>query len=385
MKSVHIVGAGPAGLMAAHQFALKGYSVLVYDHKSAPARKFLVAGQGGFNLTHSEDIELFLSRYDSSRIQDIVRRFTNEDTVHWLQSIGIATYVGSSGKVFPEKGIKPIEVLQKWLAALQKLHVQFFFNHRLVDFDSERLVFKTDNDNKEVFYQRSVFAFGGKSWAKTGSDGNWIYLFLKKDIRINPFQPSNSGLEMVESWQSLAGKALKNVRLFNKYGEKYGEFIVTDYGIEGSAVYFMNRFIREKPFPQYIYVDLKPNLSRERIIELISSGKISEVLKKKLRLEPVKLAILKGLDKATYIDHVLLADKIKEFPIELAGFRPIDEVISTYGGIAWEELDPQLFLKKYPAIQCCGEMLDWDAPTGGYLLQACFASGYYTALEITKS
>jgi len=382
MKSVHIVGAGPAGLMAAYQFALKGYSVLVYDHKSAPARKFLVAGQGGFNLTHSEDLELFLSRYDAQRIQDVVRGFTNEDTVHWLQSIGIATYVGSSGKVFPERGIKPIEVLQKWLTALQRLDVQFFFNYSLIDFDSHKLVFKTDNGNKEVFYQRSVFALGGKSWAKTGSDGSWVSFFLEKDIQLNPFQSSNSGLEMVKPWQDLAGKVLKNVLLFNEYGEKYGEFIITDYGIEGSAVYFMNRFIRKKTFSQYIYVDLKPNLSREKIIESISSGKISEVLKKKLRLEPVKLAMLKDLDKATYTDPVLLADKIKEFPIELTGFRPIDEVISTYGGVEWEELDAQLFLKKYPAIQCCGEMLDWDAPTGGYLLQACFASGYYTALGI---
>ncbi|TCK85707.1 BaiN/RdsA family NAD(P)/FAD-dependent oxidoreductase [Albibacterium bauzanense] len=379
MKSVHIVGAGPAGLMAAHQFALKGYSVFIYDHKSVPARKFLVAGQGGFNLTHSEELELLLSRYDSPEIQLIVRDFTNQDTIRWLQSIGIETYVGSSGKIFPVKGIKPIEVLQRWLAVLQELNVKFFFNHSLVDFDSEKLVFITGGSNKEVLYKRSVFAFGGKSWSKTGSDGSWVSLFFNKGIQVKPLEPSNSGLEMAEPWQNLAGMALKNVRLFNEYGEKYGEFIIANYGIEGSAVYFMNRFVREKYFPQYLYVDLKPNLDSEKIIELLSSGKISEVLKKKLRLEPVKLAMLKGLNKATYIDPVQLADKIKKFPIQLIGFRPIDEVISTYGGVEWGELDPQLFLKKYPNIQCCGEMLNWDAPTGGYLLQACFSSGYYTA------
>lgn len=379
MKSIHIVGAGPAGLMAAHQFALKGYSVMVYDHKSAAARKFLVAGQGGFNLTHSEELELFLTRYNSSEIQMIVREFTNQDTIRWLQSIGIETYVGSSGKIFPVKGIKPIEVLQKWMTVLQELSVQFFFNHSLIDFDSEKLVFMTSDGNKEVFYQRSVFAFGGKSWAKTGSDGNWVSLFLKKGIEVNPLESSNSGLGMTEPWQSLAGQALKNVRLFNEYGEKYGEFVITDYGIEGSAVYFMNRFIRKRHFPQYLYVDLKPNLSSEKIIESLSSGKISEVLKSKLRLEPVKLALLKGLNKTTYIDPVLLAAKIKKFPIEVTKFRPIDEVISTYGGVEWKELDSKLFLKQYPHIQCCGEMLDWDAPTGGYLLQACFSSGYYAA------
>jgi len=379
MKRIHIVGAGPAGLMAAHQFALKGYSVQVYDHKSAPARKFLVAGKGGFNLTHSEELELFLSRYESLRIRDIVRQFTNEDTIQWLRSVGIMTYTGSSGKVFPEKGIKPIEVLQKWLFALERLEVQFYFNYRLINFNSEKLFFETGDGNREVLYERSVFAFGGKSWAKTGSDGNWIDLFLKKGIRVNPMQPSNSGIEMRKPWQDLAGKALKNIRLFNEYGEKFGEFIITDYGIEGSAVYFMNRFVRKGVFPQYVYVDLKPGFSYEKIIELVSSGKVSDVLKKKLRLEPVKIAILKGLDKTTYTDPSLLTDKIKKFPIEMTGFRPIDEVISTYGGVEWEELDPQLFLKKYPSIQCCGEMLDWDAPTGGYLLQACFASGYYAA------
>lgn len=385
MKSVHIVGAGPAGLMAAHQFALKGYSVNVYDHKSAPARKFLVAGQGGFNLTHSEELELFLSRYDSQEIQSIVREFTNQDTVHWLHSIGVPTYVGSSGKIFPVKGIKPIEVLQKWLSTLEMLNVRFLFNYRLIDFDLKKLIFMTGNGMEEVLYQRAVFAFGGKSWAKTGSDGNWISLFFKKGIKLKPLKPANSGLEMLEPWRDLGGKALKNVHVFNEFGSKYGEFIITDYGIEGSAVYFMNRFLREKSFPQYIYVDLKPNLTHERIIDLLSSGKISEVLKNKLHLEPVKLALLKKLDKATYIDPGLLAYKIKKFPIELAGFRPIDEVISTYGGVDWEELNPKLFLKRYPAIQCCGEMLDWDAPTGGYLLQACFSSGYYTALGIPES
>src|SRR5690606_3196732 len=343
MKSVHIVGAGPAGLMAAHQFALKGYSVNVYDHKSAPARKFLVAGQGGFNLTHSEELELFLSRYDSQEIQSIVREFTNQDTVHWLHSIGVPTYVGSSGKIFPVKGIKPIEVLQKWLSTLEMLNVRFLFTYRLIDFDLKKLTFMTDNGMEEVLYERAVFAFGGKSWAITGSYGNWTSLCLKTGIKLKPLEAATSGLEMLEPWQDLGGKALKNVYVFNGFGSKYGEFIITDYGIEGSAVYFMNRFLREKSFPQYIYVDLKPNLTHERIIDLLSSGKISEVLKNKLHLEPVKLALLKKLDKATYIDPGLLAYKIKKFPIELAGFRPIDELISTYGGVDWEELNPKLF------------------------------------------
>jgi len=379
MEVIHIVGAGPAGLMAAHQFALKGNHVIVYDHNSAPARKFLVAGYGGFNLTHSEELELFLSRYDSFEIRNIVRQFSNQNTIQWLQSIGIPTYIGTSGKIFPKKGIKPIEVLQKWLAALKEFNVEFRFNYHLTDFDLEKLVFAMRGEFVEVPYSRAIFAFGGKSWSKTGSDGKWFSLFQKKNIGLKALEPSNSGLEMDEPWLNFAGKPLKNIRLFNDKEEKYGELMFTDYGIEGSAVYFMNRFVRHKPFPQAIYIDLKPNLTLLQITQALSSGKTTEVLKNKVKLDPIKLGLLKSLDKASYTNPEILAERIKKFPVLVRGFRPLDEVISTYGGVAWDELNSQLFLKKFPAIQCCGEMLNWDAPTGGYLLQACFASGYYVA------
>jgi len=377
METIHVIGAGPAGMMAAQQFALKGHPVIVYDHKSAAGRKFLVAGNGGFNLTHSEDIELFLTRYNSAAIQTMVREFTSQDTVHWLQSIGIPTYIGSSGKVFPEKGIKPIEVLQKWLGVLSKLNVQFKFGYRLTDFNLEKLIFTTKGQTVDVFYKRAVFAFGGKSWSITGSDGSWVSLFESKGIKIKLLEPSNSGLEMEIPFIHLAGKPLKNIRLFNENGEKNGELIFTDYGIEGSAVYFMNRYIRQNAFPQQLYLDLKPQLSLQQIQQALLSTKTGESLKNKLKLEWIKIALLKTLDKESYTNHDILAERIKKFPVSVKGFRPIDEVISSFGGLEWEGLDERLFLKKYPTIQCCGEMLDWDAPTGGYLLQACFASGYY--------
>jgi len=381
MKSIHVVGAGPAGLMAAHRYALKGYKVTVYDHKTAPGRKFLVAGHGGFNLTHSEELELFLSRYNAPQIKAMVRRFTNQDTVQWLQSIGTPTYTGSSGKIFPQKGIKPIEVLRKWKEALTALKVEFCFEHRLVDFDREFLYFAHQGEIQQLPYSRAVFAFGGKSWAKTGSDGAWVSLFREKGISVQDFEASNSGLETQVRYEHLAGQPLKNIRIFNQVAEKLGEMVITSYGIEGSAVYYMNRYIRQEAFPQLLYVDLLPSYEEERLATLLRQGKVTEVLKSRLKLRGGALGLLKTLDRESYTRPEVLARYIKSFPFEITGFRSIDEVISSYGGVAWEELNDDLSLKKYPGIQCCGEMLNWDAPTGGYLLQACFASGYATALK----
>lgn len=379
METIHLVGAGPAGLMAAQHFAARGHRVIVYDHKSAAGRKFLVAGKGGFNLSHAEPAEDFLDRYDTEPIKEIVRGFDNQDTVDWLKSIGIPTYIGSSGKIFPERGIKPIEVLKKWLYQLNALGVEFNFGYALVDFNSEELIFKTDKGIQEVRYGRAVFALGGRTWSKTGSDGQWIDLFLKKGIAVTATGPSNSGLELSRAYPSLAGQPLKNIRLFNSYAEKYGEMIFTDYGIEGSAVYHLNRSVREQPFPQTLYIDLKPSFSEARIRALLENGQVTASLTKKLKLEPAKVVLLKTLDKEVYTNPDQLTRAIKNFPLETNGFRPIEEVISTYGGVAWSALHRNLALKKYPNIQCCGEMLDWDAPTGGYLLQGCFATGYHVA------
>lgn len=379
METIHIVGAGPAGLMAAQEYALQGYPVIVYDHKATAARKFLVAGNGGFNLSHAEPLDVFLDRYDSEQIKEIVQNFNNNDTVTWLESIGVPTFIGSSGKVFPVKGIKPIEVLQRWLQALGKLDIEFKFGYYLADFDTRKLTFLTSNKQIEVVYERAVFALGGRSWPKTGSDGKWVNLLQDKEITLTETGASNSGLELTKTYSNLAGQPLKNIRLFNEHKEKYGELVFTDYGIEGNAVYHLNRAVRSQPFPQLLYIDLKPSFDEARIISAFTGEKVSSVLKRQLRLGSTKISLLKTLDKDVYTSPQKLAYAIKHFPLNVAGFRPVEEVISTYGGVSWAELNPNLSLKKYPTIQLCGEMLAWDAPTGGYLLQACFATGYYAA------
>jgi len=376
--TIHIIGAGPAGLMAAESFASKGFQVHMYDHKKAAGRKFLVAGHGGFNLTYSENLEQFLLRYDVPQIQQIVKYFDNEKTREWLTKLGIETYVGSSGKIFPIKGIKPIDVLEKWLSHLKKLGVKFHYTHRLIDFSDTKLVFQFKDKVVELEYEKAVFAFGGKSWSKTGSDGTWVELFNKKGIQVSNLEPSNSGIEMIKPLKEISGKPLKNIRFFNELAERNGEIIFTDYGIEGAPVYYMNCYVRGLSFPQDLFIDLKPQFSQAEIEERLKNGKPTEVLKN-LKIDGAKLFLLKTLDKETYTNPAKLSEKIKAFPLTIKGFRPIDEVISTYGGVEWDELNLDLSLVKFPKIQCCGEMLNWDAPTGGYLLQGCFSSGAWVA------
>jgi uncharacterized flavoprotein (TIGR03862 family) len=374
---VHVVGSGPAGLAAAESYAKSGAQVIVFDHKKAPARKFLVAGHGGFNLTHSEPIERFVGRYNREEIRGFVCRFTNEDTRTWLRELSIETYVGSSGKVFPVKGIKPVEVLNAWLRRLQELGVEFRFGMKLIDFEPNNLRFQCGNELVEVPAERAVFAFGGQSWSKTGSDGAWVEMFERKGIQLSPLLASNSGLTMSTPFPELEGKPLKNVLVRFAGAEKLGEAVFTAYGIEGSAIYFLNEAIRQHGLPGKLELDLKPDVELEILIRRLQTakGNIAQRLKA-LQLDGTKLALLKKLPKESYMELPKLAEHIKSYSIDVNDFRPIDEVISTAGGVSWEELNPDLSLKKFPFIQCVGEMLDWDAPTGGYLLQGCFATGF---------
>jgi uncharacterized flavoprotein (TIGR03862 family) len=373
---VEIIGAGPAGMKAAECLAKRGVQVRIYDHKNTAGRKFLVAGDGGFNLTHHQPLELFLSNYDAPKIQDIVRQFDNQQTVEWLKEIGIETFVGSSGKIFPVKGTKPIDVLNAWVNYLKSLGVVFYFNHRLVDFDEDKLTFETPDSRIDIQYERAIFAFGGQSWSKTGSDGAWTTIFREKGIPMTPFSPSNSGFEMEKPFSKLEGIPLKNCAVYFNDVYRKGELVFTAYGIEGGAIYYLNRFVRKFPFPQTILLDLKPSLSLEQVTAFLTKGKPTEQLKK-LKITGAKLELIKTLDKKTFTTPHLLSHSIKMFPLKITGFRPLNEVISSYGGVKWEAMNEQLFLVAYPRIQCCGEMLDWDAPTGGYLLQGCFASGHF--------
>ena len=382
-NQIIIIGAGPAGLMAAQQLALKGFKVHVYEQNKAAARKFLVAGNGGFNLTHSEELESFVQKYGAEEIQEMVRDFDNQKVIQWLLDLGITTYVGSSGKIFPTKNFKPIQVLKAWLDELEKLGVTIHYDHVFIDFDDSNVYLKNNKEAIFVNYSKLILAMGGGSWKKTGSDAKWVETLKAKNIEITPLESANSGYNTNSDFHQLQGQYLKNIKVSFDRNEKIGEIVFTKYGIEGSPIYHMNRFTRKHDFPLVIDIDLKPNLSESEILEqLKGTAKISSVLKRNLKLSTTAINLLKTLDKESYLDIENLAKTIKRFPMEILSFRPMDEVISTSGGVAFSALNKKLELKNFPNVFCAGEMIDWEAPTGGYLLQACFSTGFWLANAI---
>lgn len=381
-----IIGAGPAGLMTAQILAEKGFKVHVYEQNKAAARKFLVAGNGGFNLTHNEELDSFIQKYDSLEIQEIVKNFDNKKVIEWLSNLGITTYVGSSGKIFPTKNFKPIHVLKAWLDRLEHLGVSIHYDHTFLDFDDSSVYLKNNREDITIKYSKLILAMGGGSWKKTGSDAKWIETLINKNIEISPLQSANSGYNTDVKFHQLQGQYLKNIKVSFDENEKIGEIVFTKYGLEGSPIYYMNRFTRKHDFPVIINIDLKPNLSESEILEqLKGTAKISSILKRNLKLSTTAINLLKTLDKESYLATEKLSKTIKKFPVEVLSFRPIDEVISTVGGVAFSALNSNLELKGFPNIYCAGEMIDWEAPTGGYLLQACFSTGYWVAKTISNS
>ena len=371
-----IIGAGPAGLMAAQYLATQGHEVQVYEQNKAAARKFLVAGDGGFNLTHSEQIDSFVDKYDAPQLYPIIKNFDNISTRDWLSAIGIPTYVGSSGKIFPEKHIKPIHVLQAWLTRLKDLGVTIFYQYRFVDFDTEYVYLIHNGEQVRKRYRKLILGLGGGSWQKTGSDASWVSLLKEKGIKIMPLESANSGYNTLEDWSELEGQVLKNISVGYRDKVRLGEIVFTRYGIEGSPLYYMNRFTRGEVFPIDLYLDFKPKVSEDIICnKLAVKGNISDLLRDKVKLSKVAISLLKKIDKSVFTNPIALAKKIKQYPVRVVGLRPIDEVISTAGGVSFDELDENLAFRKFPSIYCVGEMIDWEAPTGGYLLQACFSTG----------
>lgn len=245
-----IIGAGPAGLMAAQQLALEGFKVHVYEQNKAAARKFLVAGNGGFNLTHSEELESFLEKYGAVEIQEIVRNFDNQKVIQWLKDLGITTYVGSSGKIFPTKNFKPIQVLKAWLDELERLGVTIHYDHTFLDFDDSSVFLKNNNQDLSVKYSKLILAMGGGSWKKTGSDAKWVETLTNKNIQITLLQSANSGYNTDVKFHQLQGQYLKNIKVSFKEDHKIGEIVFTKYGIEGSPIYYLNRFTRKHNFPR---------------------------------------------------------------------------------------------------------------------------------------
>ncbi|MDD2982633.1 MAG: TIGR03862 family flavoprotein [Crocinitomicaceae bacterium] len=381
---IAIVGSGPAALMAGSQCVLKGYSVSFYEKKKTAGRKFLVAGQGGFNVSNAVELETFISRYDAVQVQQMIRQFTPNNLVDWLRAIGIPTYVGSSGKIFPQQGIKPIEVLNAWMNWLIAHGAIFNFEHELLDFEDGRILMKSNTAEEWLNFDRIILALGGASWKVTGSDASWVALFQSKGIDFKEFVSSNAGMNISfrNKLSEIEGTPIKNVLIKHGSLSKLGEITLTNYGLEGSPIYYLNPSYRtNNQLP--LQVDFKPNTTIKKIVEILQISKTNSEGLKVLKLSKGAIWILKSeLSKAEFLNVEILAERIKNLEIKIDSLRPIDEAISSAGGVCWSALNGSLKLKKFPSISLCGEMLDWDAPTGGYLLQGCFATGFVVGNEI---
>lgn len=391
-KKVAIIGGGTASLFLAAFLNTDIYNVTIFEKKNSLGRKFLVAGDGGFNLTHSEELSSFKSKYTpTSFLDNALDYFSNDDLRTWLLSIGIPTFVGSSGRVFPEKGIKPIEVLKSIEAHLIKKNVKFEFNKTFTNWDKENSL---EFNAKEIIkYDFAVFALGGSSWKITGSDGAWLSIFSKKGINTLPFKPSNCAYKI--NWhqtfiQSNEGKPLKNISISINNKIQKGEAVITNFGIEGNAIYGLSPEIQAVLASKnevVVYVDFKPTYNLPTLIKKIKYSNLNTTatLKNIIKLPPVVVELLKvTLTKEEFLDIQILAKFIKNFPLTIVGSAPIDEAISTSGGINLNAVDSNFELKKLKNNFCIGEMLDWDAPTGGYLIQACASTGVYVAHQLNS-
>ena len=389
-KTVSIIGGGPAAMLLAAHLNHKLFDVTIYEKNKALGRKFLVAGKGGFNLTHAEGLATFISRYTPPEfLKKALENFTNDDLRDWLNTLNIPTFVGSSKRVYPEKGIKPIEVLTAILDDIKQKGVQIKTEQNWLGWNANNeLIFESGLSVKADI---NVFALGGGSWRKTGSAGDWLNLFSEKDIKALPFQASNCAFKI--DWKTdflikNEGKPIKNIKISCKNASKKGETVITQFGLEGGAIYALSPQIREQLNENgkaAIRIDLKPALTVKEIEERLSTGKITEQLKNAIKLEKPKVNLLKHyLNKTEFLDVQFLAKSIKNFPLEITSLSPIDEAISTVGGIDLNEMNENFELNKISNTYIIGEMLDYDAPTGGYLLQSCFSMGVHLANHLNK-
>ena len=388
-----VIGGGPAGLMAAEVLCTGGASVDVYDRMPSLGRKFLMAGRGGLNLTHSEAEEVFLSRYGAHRphIEPLLKVFGPRALREWLADLGVETFVGSSGRVFPID-MKAAPLLRRWLHRLRGAGVRFHARHRWLGWsDNGALRFANAQGEQTVQPDVVVFALGGGSWARLGSDAAWVTLFEARGIALNPLRPANCGFDI--GWSDhfrmgFAGQPLKSVRasFTDSAGIRHGrqgECIITDTGIEGGWVYAFGSALRDEialSGSAIVHLDLLPDFEPARVLQKLAHPRgarsLSTHLRSLLGIHGVKAGLLhEVLPKGDFADASRLAVALKALPMRLVATRPIDEAISTAGGIAFEALDAQLMLRALPGAFCAGEMLDWEAPTGGYLLTACLASG----------
>lgn len=397
--SVAIIGGGPAGLMAAEVLSQAGIKVDLFDAMPSVGRKFLLAGVGGMNITHSEPYPAFLSRYAerSPKIHPLLRDFDAAALCEWIHELGIDTFIGSSGRVFPTD-MKAAPLLRAWLKRLRDGGVAIHTRHRWLGWDSSGNL-RISHPQGELSLQpaATLLALGGASWARLGSDGAWMPLLKQRGIETRALQPANCGFE-VTAWSELlrgkfAGAPLKNIAMaVEDQPPRLGECVLTETGVEGSLVYALSARIRERINLQEsatVWIDLLPGRNLDDVQRALSKPRgarsMSRHLQGQLGLDGVKAALLRELaDREAFDDPARLARCIKALPLTLIKPRPIDEAISTAGGVAFEAMDDRLMLRQLPGVFCAGEMLDWEAPTGGYLLTACFASGRAAALGMIE-
>jgi uncharacterized flavoprotein (TIGR03862 family) len=395
--SVAIIGGGPAGLMAAEVIRARGAQVDVYDSMPSLGRKFLMAGRGGLNLTHSEPFEQFVARYGSQKqeVKKWLMDFPPDSLREWARRLGVESFVGSSRRVFPV-GMKSSPLLRAWLKRLKEAGVIFHLRYRWCGWNADQsLKFETPDGEKNIKADALVLALGGGSWARLGSDGAWVPWLEQAGVKVEALKPSNCGFDV--NWsphfrEKFEGQPIKSVVLTFGSFRQQGEFIVTTEGVEGSLIYAASALIRDEIYAKgnaVIHLDLAPDKTETQLLEKLSKPRgartLASHLEKTVNIKGVKAGLLREfVSKDDFASMERLADSIKHLQIPLIAPRPLDEAISSAGGVTFESLDENLMIRSLPGVFCAGEMLDWEAPTGGYLLTACFASGRAAGLGVLK-
>ncbi len=386
-KTIAIIGGGPAGLMAAEVISAQGMHVDLYDAMPSVGRKFLMAGKSGLNITHSDPFNVFVTRYGKHReqIEPLLKTFGAEQLRAWVHGLGVETFVGTSGRVFPVE-MKASPLLRAWIQRLNVSGVTFHLRHKLTGLHADRsLHFLTPDGDVTVKADAVILALGGGSWRKLGSDGAWVEWLNQAGVKVEPLRPSNCGFDV--NWSPIFkekydGHPIKSVVLSAGEFRQQGEFIITKEGVEGSLIYAASAILRDELEAQgsaVMHLDLAPDKTEEQLNEKLSkprgSRSMASHLEKTVGIKGVKAGLLREFVPKDEFTESRLAFYIKNLIVPLTATRPLDEAISSAGGISFDSLDEHLMLKSLPGVFCVGEMLDWEAPTGGYLLTACFSSG----------
>ncbi|MGB3317087.1 MAG: TIGR03862 family flavoprotein [Albidovulum sp.] len=378
MSDALVIGAGPAGLMAAEALAAAGWRVVICEARPSPARKFLMAGKSGLNLTKDEPFDAFIQHYDADWLRPMLKAFGPTEVTDWARGLGQEVFCGSTGRVFP-KAMKASPLLRAWLGRLGAAGVELRTRWRWAGFEGDRFAFDTPGGQQVLYPKVAVLALGGASWARLGSDAAWVPHLAEKGVTIAPFKPANMGFRVDWSphMERHFGQPVKGTALIAGALVERGEFVLSARGIEGGGVYAVSRVVRDGAA---LTLDLLPDRSLEDLMTRLAKGRGKETvanwLRKALRLDPIRIALLQEWGRPLPQGEAL-ARLIKALPVRHAGPRPMDEAISVAGGIARDALSDDLELNALPGVFAAGEMLDWEAPTGGYLLTACLATGWW--------